>query len=287
MKKIFPRRIKLIQDWRGALTEELSAGKDRNGTDKIKQMESLEKKLLTLADMNFCVSEALEEYLVKKYEPAPETRFFIMPCLAEEELFYYSSKLREKIRKKMNWDRRIVLVYAGALKAGWHVPDYTFAFFRRINNMNPAFFLQVLTGDLELAERFRIKHVISEQDLIILKADNREVNHYLNGADFGLLFREDRILNNVASPTKFAEYMLAGLPVIISPRIGDYSRFVQERNCGFVLPYHYQQEDLEAVVKKVQGFYTGYHRMTVAENNRGMFSKSAILSRVMDQFRSL
>jgi hypothetical protein len=36
----------------------------------------------------------------------------------------------------------------------------------------------------------------------------------------------------VASPVKFAEYLMGGLQILISPRLGDYSDLVDKYNLG-------------------------------------------------------
>lgn len=51
----------------------------------------------------------------------------------------------------------------------------------------------------------------------------------------GLLLREKSLVNEVASPTKFAEYMLCGLPCILTEGIGDYSRLAREHDIGTVI----------------------------------------------------
>jgi hypothetical protein len=61
-----------------------------------------------------------------------------------------------------------------------------------------------------------------------------QINAYLQACDYGLLIRETSVTNQVASPTKFAEYLQAGCKVVISPGIGDFSAFVQEHHCGEV-----------------------------------------------------
>jgi len=43
------------------------------------------------------------------------------------------------------------------------------------------------------------------------------------------------VTNQVASPTKFAEYLAAGMPVIISERIGDFSGMVRHHQLGIVI----------------------------------------------------
>ncbi len=58
---------------------------------------------------------------------------------------------------------------------------------------------------------------------------------YYRLCDYGLLLREKSITNKVASPVKFAEYLYAGLRVLISPEIGDYSEMVSYYNLGHVV----------------------------------------------------
>jgi len=42
------------------------------------------------------------------------------------------------------------------------------------------------------------------------------VPKFLQAADMGILLRKKDPLNEVAAPTKFAEYMMTGLPTLIS-----------------------------------------------------------------------
>ena len=54
-------------------------------------------------------------------------------------------------------------------------------------------------------------------------------------ADIAFLLRDDRDLNKVASPVKFAEYIASGLSVIGSPCIGDISKQISENNIGILI----------------------------------------------------
>ena len=67
---------------------------------------------------------------------------------------------------------------------------------------------------------------------------HHEVTEILAACDYGILIRENTVTNQVASPTKFAEYLASGLPVIISANLGDYSGFVVEHKCGIKLNGH-------------------------------------------------
>ena len=64
---------------------------------------------------------------------------------------------------------------------------------------------------------------------------HEQVRRSLMACDIGILLREDSLTNRVASPTKFAEYISAGLPVLISPYLGDLSDLVLEQHLGLVV----------------------------------------------------
>ena len=49
------------------------------------------------------------------------------------------------------------------------------------------------------------------------------VMRYLVACDVSFIIRERRLMNRVASPVKFAEYLAAGLAIVASPEIGDMS----------------------------------------------------------------
>jgi hypothetical protein len=59
-----------------------------------------------------------------------------------------------------------------------------------------------------------------------------EVAALMSSADYGLLLREQSFTNRVAAPTKFAEYLAAGLKIIISENLGDYSKLVLDLELG-------------------------------------------------------
>ena len=61
--------------------------------------------------------------------------------------------------------------------------------------------------------------------------------------DVGLLLRDDLPVNRVASPTKFAEYCLCGLPVLTTPYVGDFSEYVRQFSLGYQVDLSNLQAD--------------------------------------------
>ncbi len=61
-----------------------------------------------------------------------------------------------------------------------------------------------------------------------------EVRGYINSCDVGLLLRRDHIVNKVSSPTKFAEFLACGLPVLTTPWAGNSENIIDTYNVGYV-----------------------------------------------------
>lgn len=138
---------------------------------------------------------------------------WVIPCLAAEEEFFVSGGLREKQRAKLGIGaEEIVYIYSGGL-AGYQLFGETIAVFGRICAERGNARLIVLTPEIEKAQGMAAD---LPRDRVICKSvPNSEVNAYLNAADFGFLLRAPTAVNRVAFPTKFAEYCLAGLKVIM------------------------------------------------------------------------
>ena len=232
-------KVKLIFEARGAGNEETSHSDQENKITLKKRIKRRidsfnEKLLLNKSDNIFCVSEALRDYYVSKFD-LDKNVFTVFPGAADAAYFFYDEKIRNDCRKKMNFDKNdIVIVYSGRLEMKWEIPDKIFEFFKDLSRKNKNFKLLLITPDHEIAQKL-IEEFNFEESVMARSSKFEDVNKYLNAADVGLLLREDVIMNNVASPTKFAEYLLAGLPVIISHGIHDFAQNVKETGFGVVV----------------------------------------------------
>ena len=92
----------------------------------------------------------------------------------------------------------------------------------------------VLTPDTETANHYSDKYKI-EDSTRIMKSKFEDVNNYLNASDISLMLREDVPMNNVASPTKFSEYILSGIPCIMSNGVYDFADIITETGFGLVV----------------------------------------------------
>jgi hypothetical protein len=150
----------------------------------------------------------------------------IIPCAAPESLFFFDPELRRAMRQRLALPEQItVLVYSGSL-APYQCFQETVDLFRRLRERDPATTLLFLTPRTEAARAALDDLPAGAVRVHSVRVD--EVNAYLNAADFGVMLRRDHPVNRAASPTKFAEYCLAGLPVLLNPGVTEMYAVARE-----------------------------------------------------------
>lgn len=247
LKRIFHQKISVVYDSRAAGAEEYKYYNEplnEQSKKKFAQMLHIENKMVVLADKVFCVSNKLKEYHLRQHPEIPSHKFHINPCNADESIFYYKQDERDEIRQNLELNDRFVVVYSGGLQMKWHVPKLVFKAFSLIKTeFDNAFFL-ILTHDQEIASEHAKQAGINEQNYKTMSLDNKQVRPYLSASDMGLLIRDNVIMNNVASPTKFAEYVMCGLPVVISDGVGDFSELAVQNQLGVSINFEHEKQFL-------------------------------------------
>lgn len=68
----------------------------------------------------------------------------------------------------------------------------------------------------------------------VISSDQSKVPELIRGSHFGFLLRENLILNRVASPIKFCEYLNSGVIPILTNYVGDYSSLSLKQGVGLI-----------------------------------------------------
>lgn len=244
--KKFYSNIHFVYDIRGDVAGEFDYHAKKNNVPKEIRLKKLEEdkkwqtKITSSADKIFCVSNVLKNMVEKNYS-ADENKITVIPCLADHRKFFFDSQIRERIRKEYGIEDKFVFVYPGGI-GHWHYSDKVFSVVRDLNEVHKNIFFFILTPHVKEAEEYAAKYLLPGT-FLIKTATREEVPEILMASDMGLLLREHHKLNEVAAPTKFAEYLMTGLPVMISEDIGDYSGFINESKFGCVLGHNCPKED--------------------------------------------
>ncbi len=197
----------------------------------IAECAELEREAVFQADLRLAVSHALVDHWRTAFG-FQAARQVVIPCTLGRSLEQLPPRQGSGLRREHGWALEdTVLVYSGTA-VGWQ--------------------------SLEMAERMVSPWLAGRSDRRMLFLSNEhpvidrllarfptqvvrkwvphaQVRSLLQDCDVGFLLREDRVTNNVASPTKFAEYLSAGLPVLISEHVGDFSAMVQQEALGQVI----------------------------------------------------
>ncbi|MBL7924543.1 MAG: hypothetical protein JNL88_10130 [Bacteroidia bacterium] len=230
------RKFKLVKkvcfDGRGAIAAEWSEYDVKVVDSWKKAIGDLESRAVMESDFRIAVTEKLVDYWHERYGYS-SGQHVVIPCTLNSNFVPRIPRDEEKAaaRKSLNLDAGdTVLAYAGST-AGWQSFSTLHRYlepFLKNDQRHKIIFLSKKEENIEKLSREFPGQILQQW------VNHADVPGVLSACDMGILLREDSITNRVASPTKFAEYLSAGLPVIISEKIGDYSDFVRKNDCGLI-----------------------------------------------------
>ncbi len=226
------KETKVVYDGRGAIAAEWKEYGVVKDDILLNEIVELERQAILKSDFRIAVSSQLLKYWQTEYKYEGQNHV-VIPCTLNPvfEQQNITDEIILNARKNLGYEKDdIVFVYSGSL-AGWQSFDLLYQFIQPILKKSSKNKLLFLSGKDKNIDR--IKTEFSSQ-VNNFSVSVNEVPKVLVAADYGLMIRQQSITNRVASPVKFAEYLACGLEVVLSEQLGDYSRFVEENNCGLI-----------------------------------------------------
>lgn len=229
----------------------------------VQEVEQAERQVLGNADAVISVSASLNRHIETKYGIQPR-KVVVIPCAVDTSLFHFSSKHRDRLRSKWHLaDDQPLYVYSGGTQE-WQQLDATARLFCKVLRFLPSCKMLLLVPALSrnaAEQSFRLSGAPRES-ILLCSTDHSRMYELLSAADIGLLIREDLIMNRIASPTKFAEYLGCGLPVVATPYVDSVRDAIRQGGVGFLI-----QDQTEGSIQQLSNFT----KSVVA--NRERFSK--------------
>jgi glycosyltransferase involved in cell wall biosynthesis len=226
---------KLIYEARELYTE-LEPIKGRKTVKAI--WEAVEKKYIGKADYVYTINHSIADELSKRYG------------ITKPDVIRNVAKLPEKLdpvnlHEKYNIPESFkIIIYQGVIRSGQGLM-YSLDIVKNIEN---AVLIMLGSGHLEDSLKEKIALLDLENKVILPGRVPPEVLlNYTAGADVGLLLMEDVALNNkLALPQKVFQYLVAGIPQIVSP-MPEIAGFVKSENTGLVVPLDDSQKAAELI----------------------------------------
>lgn len=163
------------------------------------------------------VSKSLKEYIALR-APGLSSPIHVVPCLVSSSMKYDSSK-RKNIREKLNLgEKEKVLIFSSGGNAAWQqMKDLAQIVSKKwkIINLSPT--------------------PMKQEGILNDFVSHEKVSDYLSAADAAVIFRAKSIVNKVACPVKFCEYLCSGLPVVADSQVDMISEYIERTGHGVVL----------------------------------------------------
>ncbi|MEO8762036.1 MAG: glycosyltransferase, partial [Bacteroidia bacterium] len=154
----------------------------------------------------------------------------IIPCCTDVNHFTISSGMeKSSVRNKLNInDNSFVIGYLGSLGT-WYMLDEMLDFFVELQIKKPNCVFFFVTNDKEedvllAAEKKSIKPA----SIVVKSAKRNEVPAYISCFDIGLFFIKPLYSKKGSSPTKMAEILACGVPIITNAGVGDVDEIILE-----------------------------------------------------------
>jgi glycosyltransferase involved in cell wall biosynthesis len=213
----------------------------------------------------------------------------VIPCCADLEHFdYYKTDAGSVTALKQQLfipPGAKVLTYLGSV-GGWYMTKEMFRFFIQLLQQRPEYVLLVLTKDNpDTVKNEAIAEGVPPEKVIILYATRKELPLYLALSTCSIFFIRNTFSKMASSPTKHAELMGMGIPVICND-IGDTGRIINETKTGMLID-RFGTEDLQkgiayiAQIERLDKAYIRYNAKKLFDLHAGVEKYRAVYNRIL------
>lgn len=231
--------VKMLFDMRGFWADEkVDTGRWDLSKPLFKRIyghyKKMERSFLLEADAVVSLTQAAKDYLLN--QPVfKEVNIDVIPCCADLTHFDYrhikpeeTNRLRQELKLLPGAK---VITYVGSF-GGWYMSKEMFAFVRLLIQKHPAYVFLFLTKDDPAAVRREGEAAgLTGEKLIVRSATRNQLPALLALSNCGLFFIRNTFSKMASSPTKHAELMGMGVPVVCNT-IGDTGHIIRQTATG-------------------------------------------------------
>lgn len=249
--------VKFLFDIRGFWPEERIDGQIWNQKNPVykqifKYFKKKEKEFFLHSDAVVSLTNASISILKDGFSnQLNEKPIEVIPCCADISHFNYNkckANSTDNLRKKLNIsENSMVVLYLGSLGT-WYMLDEMLDFFSTLKqSKNNSHFLFVTKDNPEIIYRKAVAKNISKEFIRIISAERNELPDLMSMASFSLFFIKPLFSKKASSPTKLAELLGMGIPVISNTGVGDMDYFFEKHTTGFLVKNFSEFEYLKAI----------------------------------------
>ncbi len=269
-------KLKMIFDVRGLMADEyVDANHWQKGSIPYRLTKAMEQRSFARTDGVVTLTNAIWP-IIKEWDGLKERKDFVhavVPCCADLESFQFREADRVRRRLELGLPGRFVLVYSGSID-GWYLTEQMADFFAAaLQRRNDAHILWLTPAKHERIRSLMTERGVHADKFTTIAAAPADVPSYLSSADVGIAFIKPCFSKLASSPTKYAEYLACGLPLVINAGIGDSDQLITSEHAGALID-DFSADEFERAVIIVE-------RM-VGDQERTRQSMRAVAERLFD-----
>jgi glycosyltransferase involved in cell wall biosynthesis len=230
---------RLLFDIRGFMPEEYTdAGVWPEGGYLYRGVKRVERFLFKSADAFVVLTEKARAILFPggADSDAEGRPVEVIPCCVDFRRFRAADETpRDELRRELNLTGRRVVVYIGSF-GGWYMTEETTRFMALAHRQDPKTFALILTQTAPEPVIARLRELgVAEDSFFVGKVPPGEAPRYLKASDIAVSFIRACYSKLSSSPTKIAEYLAAGLPIVCNAGVGDVDEVIEGDRVGVVV----------------------------------------------------
>jgi glycosyltransferase involved in cell wall biosynthesis len=230
---------RMIFDIRGFLPEEYTdAGVWPENGYLYRGLKRVERYLLRVSDGFVLLTEKARELVFPGSSDRDNSGrpIEVIPCCVDFERFESVEQTsREALRSELKLTGRRVIVYLGSF-GGWYMTDEMTEFLAIAHQQDSSTFSLILTqSPKQMVFDSMSGRGIDANDFSVAQVTPGEVPRFLKAADLAISFIKPCYSKQSSSPTKIAEYLASGLPVVCNAGVGDLDKLIEEERVGVLL----------------------------------------------------
>jgi len=214
-----------VFDLRGLIAEEyVDAGIWQEGSIPFKVIKWIERAGLRQADQIIVLTKRVREWLIRG-DPKLADKITVIPCCVDRSRFAADTHRADRFQ----------LVYAGSV-IGLYLVEEMARFFLALKRLRSDAMFRVLTyGSRDSVAAVLQRVGVAVEDFEIVAVAPEDIPRNLSQAHLGISFRKPTFSQIAASPTKIAEYLAAGIPVVSNAGTGDVDELLETERVGLTV----------------------------------------------------
>ena len=225
--KIFNyKTLMVIYDNRGVYIDEMiEVDRWKKYGLEEKFLRQIENLLERYCDRIVVVSNHFKTHLLSKHTKNISSKISV---ISNRTLIDMNINLTQKDNNK------IILVYSGSDAIWQNSSELKKLFIQALNIFDEVIF-KIISYEQDKFQSLFSDESELLQRIDIVSVEPIKVKEELSKCNCGILLRENNLINNVSSPLKFAEYLAAGLPVLLSEGVGDTESIIKKYAVGIII----------------------------------------------------